>query len=76
MNESKHKLTDADFAWQVGHDHGVVPAILAGLTATDLESQDTELARHWAYLEQELARLQPNINRVQLLLDRAIKEGR
>lgn len=74
MNQTRHKLSDSEFAAIVRLDHGVVNAILAGLTVADLENQDTELARHWSYLTSKIAELQPNVNRVQLLLDKAIEQ--
>lgn len=65
------KMTDEDFGDKVEYEGGIFPALEHGLRATDLKSQNGELAKKWATLEERWNDLRPLVDEIQQLLDDA-----
>jgi len=66
---SDRKLTEAEFVAKIDYAGGIIEALGYGLSADDLEDQESDLAQTWRDLERQYADFEVFVHAVEYAID-------
>lgn len=69
-----NRMSEAEFAWKVEWEGGICDSLDYGLSYTDLEDLNSELAQEWEVLETVWkVRVRPLLDKIGSLLENAVE---